>query len=192
MAVDLNSMTVSSLCYCFFEGVGTGFFFSGRKKCNNNKQQQDHGRTCIFVSTQLHYFLYLYLQHLYFLFFLLCAQNSFELVLCCHAPPSRTTLCTVEQKTPALWFLFPSRIAYCFYLDIFRFSILLCFFSKQFFLQFHFALCANISINCPIVQKKTVPSTTMSTQSVESANASENQIRIRIGIGIEKPKVNLK
>lgn len=97
-----------------------------------------------------------------------------------------------SRRLPPFGFFFPQPHCLRFYLDISRFSILLCFFSKLFFLQFHFAFCANISINCPIVHTKTVPSTTKSTQSVESANASENQIRIRIGIGIEKPKVNLK
>lgn len=74
-----------------------------------------------------------------------------------HSPLStyESLIRIVEQKIPALWSFFTSRVAYCFYLDIFRFSILLCFFSKLFSFQFHFAFCANISINCPIVQTKT-------------------------------------
>lgn len=79
-------------------------------------------------------------------------------------PTSPTTPpCRPMSPSSALWnrrfppfILFcASRVAYCFYLDIFRFSILLCFFSKLFSFQFHFAFCANISINCPIVQTKT-------------------------------------
>lgn len=145
----------------------------------------------------------LYLRN--YITFCICICSICICCFFCCAPKTRSNwFCVATPHLPALpfalWsrrlppfgFFSPIRIAYCFYLDISRFSTLLCFFSKQFFLQFHFAFCANISINCPIVQTKTVPSTTMSTQSVESANASENQIRIRIGIGIEKPKVNLK
>lgn len=92
----------------FFEGVGS-VFFSGRKKCNNNiicKQQQYNGWTC---CTIVHVSLYLrnYIDLCMcicicsiYLSFVVSAQNSFELVLCCHAP---TAPLSPLSNSFALW-----------------------------------------------------------------------------------------